>query len=103
MSIELNLDPQDIERLVKDSIMRSGFGKAIEDGIKKALSGYNNPVDDALKKFVGGVAAELIEEHYSATIREAVQATIEEKVTDEMVKNTVDAAVSKMARAAEGY
>lgn len=103
MSISINMEPADIERFVKDSIMQSGFGKAIQEGINKSLAGYNNPVDEALRRYVGQVASDLIREKYEADVRAAVARVIEEKVTNELIEKTVDAAVSKMQRAAEGY
>lgn len=100
MAIEINMTPEDIERLVKDSIMRSGFGAAIEKALASALSGYNNPVEAQLKAFVGQVAGDLIREHYGEKIKAAVQAYIEKSVTDEIIESTTRAAVEKMVSAA---
>jgi hypothetical protein len=101
MAIEINMTPEDIERLVKDSILRSGFGAAIEKAITGAFTGYNNPIEAKLKEFVGVVAGEMISEHFGDKIREAVKVHIEKMVTDEVVEKTTSAAVQKMVRAAE--
>ncbi len=103
MSLELNIKPEDIERLVKDSIMQSGFGNAVTAGINKALSGYNNPVDDQIRQYVGRVAAELISEKYAEEVRSAVSRHIEAKITTELIDKVTEAAVLKMERAAMGY
>lgn len=100
MAIEINMTPEDIERLVKDSIMRSGFGAAIEKALAEALTGYNNPVKAKLTEFVGQIAGELIREHYGEKIKAAVQAHIEKSVTDEIIDSTTSAAVNKMVDAA---
>lgn len=100
MAIEINMTPEDIERLVKDSIMRSGFGAAVEKGLAEAMRSYNNPIEAQLKAFVGQVAGELIRDHYGDRIRAAVQAHIEMSVTDEVIESTTSAAVAKMVNAA---
>jgi hypothetical protein len=38
MAIEINLTAEDIDKLVNDSVREAGFGKAIEDGVKRAIS-----------------------------------------------------------------
>lgn len=102
MAIELNITAEDVEALVKDSLIKAGLGKVISDGVAKALGGYDSPVDKAVKQYVAEVAETLIREKFADQIKDAVRATIEAKVTDEMIARTVDAAVEKMARAAEG-
>ena len=103
MALELNIKPEDIERLVKDSIMQAGFGKAVSDAVTRAMSGFNNPVDEAIKRYVGQVAADLIREKYAEDVRAAVQRHIEARVTSELIDKMTDEAVQKMQRAAEGY
>lgn len=103
MGLELNIKPEDIERLVKDSIMQAGFGKAVTEAINKALSGYNNPVDEEIKRYVGQVAADLIREKYADEVRAAVTRHIEAKVTSELIDKMTDETVQRMQRAAGGY
>lgn len=103
MGLELNIKPEDIERLVKDSIMQAGFGKAVSEAITKACSGYNNPIDEALKRYVGEVAAALVREKYAGDVRAAVARYIETRVTQELIDKMTDEATKKMQRAAEGY
>ncbi len=103
MALEFNISPDDIERLVKDSIMQAGFGRAVTDAIGKALTGYNNPIDEALKRYVGKVAADLIQEKYASEVREAVARHIEARVTKELIDKVTDEAVRKMENAAERY
>lgn len=99
--MDFNLSPEDIEKLVRDSIMKAGFGAAVVKGVTAALGGYNNPVDAEVKKYVGEVAASLIREKFAETIKAAVAAAIEARVTQETIDATVSAAVAKMQRAAE--
>jgi hypothetical protein len=50
--MEINITPGDVEKMVKDSLVKAGLGKAITEAIQKALTGsYNNPIDEAIKRF----------------------------------------------------
>ena len=101
MAIELNITAEDVETLVKDSLIKAGLGKVISDSVAKALSGYDSPVEKAIKQYMGEVAATLIRVKFADQITDAVRTAIEVKVTAEMIDMTVNTAVEKMARAAE--
>lgn len=101
MPLELNISPEDIEALVRDSIMRSGFGKAVNEGVQKALSGYNNPLDEAIKRYVLDVAGTLLREKYNDQIRAAIATAMEKHVTTNILDKITEAAIEKMARAAQ--
>lgn len=94
--MELNLTPEDIERLVKDSIMKSGFGKAVEDSIKRAMApGYDNPVEKALKIYVHEATLALIRERYSDQVQAAITARLDEELTQEVVKELTSKVVNR--------
>jgi len=103
MKIEINAD--DIEKLVREELVKAGLGKVIAEGVQKALSGYDSPVEKALKEYMAEVARRLIREHFTASIEESIMAHIRAKVTAEAIEKIVDASVNKMVRAAEdrGY
>jgi hypothetical protein len=101
MAIELNLTPEDIDQLVRDSLMKAGFGKLIESNVQKALqSGYDNPIDKAMKAYVTEVADELIRTKFTVQIREAVNKLMEQMVTQELLNKVTGAVVKKMVDAA---
>jgi len=100
--VDLNLTPEDIEQLVKDTIMKSGFGKAVEDGIKKALApSYDNPIDKCIKAYISQICGEVVKEKFTEQIREAVTKDVEERVTSEVIQTAVTSATTRMIRAAE--
>jgi citrate lyase gamma subunit len=102
MAIEINLTAEDIDKLVKDSILKAGFGKAIEDGVKRAISpGYDNPIERATKEYVAQVCHSLLRDQFADKIRAVVSATIEAQVTTEVIQKVTDVAVRKMVNAAQ--
>jgi hypothetical protein len=101
MGIEINLSADDIDTLVKDSIMKAGFGKAIEEGVKRAMApGYDNPVEKAMKAYVVEVCDSLLRHRFADQIRTVVAAEIEKQVTNEVIEKVTNAAVQKMVSAA---
>lgn len=94
--LELNLTPADIEKLVKESIMQSGFGEAVKTACVKALTGYNSPVDNEIRKYVAELTAQLLREKFSEQIKAAVTETIEARVTNEVLNRVTEACVRKM-------
>jgi hypothetical protein len=103
MKIEISAD--DIEKLVREELVKAGLGKFIAEGVQKALSSYDSPVEKALRQYMSEVATRLIREHFTAHIEEAIMTHIKAKVTTEAIDKIVDTAVTKMVRAAEdrGY
>ena len=104
MGIEINMTPDDIDTMVKDTIMKSGFGKAVEEGIKRAMQpGYDNPVEKAMKAYVTEMVGLLLREKYSEQIRAGLIDMLEKSVTAEVMEKVTTAAVEKMVRAAQDY
>lgn len=66
--MQIEIKPEDIDNIVKQAILQSAVGKTIEEAIKKALTGYDNPVDKAIKELVGTFARQLIDEKYRAAV-----------------------------------
>lgn len=98
--MQIEIKSEDIEKMVREELIKAGIGKVIVEGVHKALTGYNNPVDTAIKLYVGEVAAKVIREHYAAQIDEAIVKTIREMMTPELIDKVTDATVKKMVRAA---
>lgn len=103
MKFDLNLTPEDIEQLVKDSIMRSGFGAAVTTGVQKALGGYNSPIDEELRKYISQVMRELLASNFGAAIKEAVTTHMEKLVTAELIQKVTSEAMDKMIRHVRDY
>lgn len=101
--LQINMTPEDIDRFVKDAILKSGVGKAIEETVQKALtSGYNSPIDAAVQQIVRQMIVEILsEEPYRSQVREAVIATISSRLKDTTLASIADGIVKKIERAAE--
>lgn len=63
--MELNLLPEDIDKCIKETIIKSALGKNIEAVINKALNDAIDVYNSPLKKIVIEVVNELVKEHLS--------------------------------------
>lgn len=102
--IQIDIKPDDIDKLVKEAIMKSALGDAITKSISSVLgNSYNNPIETAIKQYVIEVSGKVLREQYESQVREAVTKFIAEKVNGEMLKTVTEAVVTKMVCAVEGY
>ena len=95
MTLTLNITPEDIDALVKDSIMKSGFGNAVNEAVKSALnvSSYNSPIQKEVTSYVSRVVLQLLQTEYGDAIRDQVSAALKEQMTEEFM----DKIASKVA------
>lgn len=102
--MQINISAEDVERMVKDELVKAGLGKAIAEAVQKTLApGYNNPLDTAVSKYVGEVASRLLRETFAETIEHSVAAAIKARITVEFIDKVVAEAVAKMVRAVDSY
>lgn len=97
--MELEIKPEDIDRFVKEAVLKSALGKTISDALAKLFAGYNSPIDDAIKQHVRFIADEVIREKFTGTIRAAIVAHVEKKVTPEIIDEITSKSVDKMVSA----
>lgn len=100
-SMQIEIKAEDVERMVRDELVKAGLGKVIVDTIAKTLTGYNSPVEDAIKRYVGEVAGRMLREMFEPLIVDSVTAALKAKVTSDFVDKVVAAATDKMVRAAD--
>src|SRR3569832_55593 len=100
MSIEVTIKPEDIDALVRDAIMKSSFGKLIDDTIKTVTKAgsYNNPIENAIKEFYSQQALKVLNEVMRDRIVESIRASLSEKLTDEWIKEKADVLAYKLIR-----
>lgn len=102
--MDLKLNADDIERLVKETILRSSFGTAVANAVTKSLSGYNSPVDEAVKVSIRTTVAELLEgPDYKPQIEQACRDAINARLNKELLAKLAESTIQKIERAASDY
>lgn len=101
--MQIEFKAEDIEKYVKEAVIKSSVGKAIDDAIKDVMrvDRYDSPIKKHLEMIVRDIAADIIREKFSADIRQKVATLIETLVNEEMLENLTNTAVNKMVRAME--
>lgn len=100
MAIELNITPEDIDQIVKTSLIEAGLGKAISNAVADSLSGYDNPIKNATRYYVGRLAEKMIEELYGEQLRSAVKEKLAEYFTSETIDNLATRTIREVVSAA---
>jgi len=97
--MNLNLSPEDVDKIVKQAILNAGVTKAITDAVVKCLQAYNSPVEAAVKDYVSSLTQEIIRENHSEEVKAAVVAAVAERLTKEFIGKVTDETLDKMVRA----
>jgi hypothetical protein len=102
--MEITIDAAQIDQLAHDALLKSAFGKTIQDAISKTLSStYNNPIDEALKKYMSGLAVDIIESQYKEQIATGIATVVAQRLTKDFIEKFTGAVFDKLDRALKDY
>jgi len=101
----IQLTPEDVNNMVKDTLLKAGLGDLISKAINKVMSSssFDNPVDKAVEQYVRSVALEAVRVRFLDEIKAEVVKAIEDKVTPEVIKRAVDKWVDHLISGVEKY
>jgi hypothetical protein len=102
--MNINILPDDIDKLVKESIIKSALGQdiagAIHNAINEALKSYDSPI----KKYTNKIIGEIIQEYLSKEEnRKPVYDSIIKHLTPEAVNKIMDHGIKKLLDEIERY
>jgi len=104
--MKLEINAEDVERMVRDSILQAGVGKAINEGIQKLLqedaSTYRDgPIRSELRKFLTTTVKKLLETEFKDRLEAATRQAVSAMVTDDMLKTVAEQSVRMMVKSFE--
>lgn len=79
---ELNIDPKDIERAVKEAVIHSALGEKMKAAITELLNQWDSPVKAAIQAEATAIIRELVQEEYKPLLKKAIH----DRLTDKMVE-----------------
>lgn len=95
--MELKLLPEDIDKFIKEAVIKSALGKNIETVIDKAVSDAVNSYNSPIKQLVTEVIREIIKEHLAnPDHRQLITDAIVEKITPQTIKDMLDYGAAKL-------
>jgi hypothetical protein len=102
--MQIDIKPDDIDRLVKDAIMKSALGEAISKTIRERIEDRStwSPIASAVGDRLKAIALEVLDqEPFKSQIEAAVRDRIQSFLTGEALAEAVKALASRMINNAE--
>jgi uncharacterized membrane-anchored protein YjiN (DUF445 family) len=100
VNLQVNVDPQHIEKHVTEAIIQSSFGTLMKDAIEKAIKSlgsqysYDNQLQKWVEQKMRSIVDEYVTTHYSAQIETQIKEWLSEQkmqeVTDKVIKELVN-------------
>ena len=89
--MELKLIPEDLDKLIKETVLKSALGKNIEKTIDEAMKNCLDRYDSPIKNLVNEVVKELVNEHLNKPenkqfITDAIVRIITPKTIEDILK-----------------
>lgn len=99
MEVNVNIDPEQINKMVSEAILKSTLGNALETAIKKEMASltgnYNNPLDYTIKQHVSDIVKNILATEYKPKITESLTKALSTKMTDEYIDKICNKIASK--------
>lgn len=100
MELNVNIDPEQINKMVADAILKSAIGEALKLAIERVLKDltktYDNPMDIAIKNEMAKLIQKTIANDYSKVIEEKVKAAVAAQVTDVTLEKIISAGIRQV-------
>lgn len=98
MELNVNIDPEQINKLVADAVLHSAIGKQVEEQVKRCVDelgrSYHNPIEDVIKCHIRDMVRDVLGREYAETIKEQVRTSLAEKMTDDLIGKILDRGLS---------
>lgn len=95
--MELKLIPEDIDRIIRETIIKSALGKNIEQVINKSVSDCIDRYDSPINHLVREVVKELVKEHLSKPENnKLITEAIVRKITPEAIDSMLSFGIQKL-------
>lgn len=88
--INVNIDPEQVNRAVADAIIKSAIGEQLDKTIKEEVDrlsrSYDNPVQKVVQAEIRDAITKTVHEQYA----EKIKAMVAEKVTEQFTEELFD-------------
>jgi len=102
--VELKLVPEDIDKLIKETVLKSALGKNIEATIDKAVSNAISDYNSPIKQLVNEVVREIIKDHLGKPEhRQLITDAIVNRITPKAIDDILNYGVQKLHEYVRDY
>lgn len=103
--IEVNINPEDVNKMVSEAILNSMLGEAVERAIRQEVDkfslSYDNPVKDIVSSHVRGLIKKVLAEDKDGVLKSLVESALSKFLTDDAIGAIVQAAFVAVQEQAE--
>lgn len=98
--MNISVDPQIINSMVAEAIVKSAIGEQLKSAIDKAVANlansYNNPIEQVIRQHIATAAGEILRTSHFDAIRTAVAERLAAKISTNFLDNVVEEAIRRM-------
>ena len=102
MELNVNIDPEQINKLVAEAVLNSAIGEQVKVQVQKTVDNlsrsYDNPIEGVIKNHIAELVRTVLVAEHSAALRAKIKASLESKITDEFTEKVVDAALNSCGK-----
>ncbi len=99
MELNVNINPEDINKQIVEAVAKSAIGETIEkvikDEVAKISTSYNNPLERVIRAEIERIVRETIINEHKPQLQKMVSNKLTEQITDDLLSKLWEIAVNK--------
>jgi len=100
MDLNINIDPEQINKMVAEAVVDSAIGEQVREQVKKSVtalgSSYNNPIEGVIKQHISALINQVLLDDYADELKAKVHEAVSGRITDEFVSKVIEAGYRNM-------
>lgn len=99
--MEISIDPQAVNQLVADAILKSTLGEAVKKAVEKEVAnltrGWDNPLELVIRNYLAQMARDVLVSDHQEALRQRLSEALATKLSADFIDRVCEAAASKYA------
>ena len=99
--INVEINPDDLNKMVVEAILKSSIGDALQAVIDKAVKelsqSYNNPIEPVVKRLLADLIEKQVRANYTDALKAKVDEVVKSHLTDDLLIKLVEEGVRRYA------
>jgi len=95
MDLNINIDPEQINKMVAEAVLNSAIGEQVKKQVQKNVDelgkSYQNPIDAVIKKHVNDLILKCLISEHADLLKSKIHESVSGKMTDEFINKVMDA------------
>lgn len=100
MDLNINIDPEQINKMVAEAVLDSAIGEQVRAQVKKSVAGlgagYNNPIEGVINQHIRSLINQVLVDDYADDLKTKVHEAVSGKITDEFISEVIEAGFRRL-------